>query len=147
MFSFRTICASNFLFWLCEFLEDRTPQHQKSLWNLKSNFPLQKCRNMFKSHFAFVTINLLVTSSPLYATSSRNILPTQWLEGQQLLTKDCHQLDLQLCSAFGSAWGADAGAPHTEVDNAIWYQCDRWDSIKILTAATVGPKRPCICFF
>jgi len=95
-------------------LEDRTPQQQKSLWNLASNFPLQKCRNIFKSHFASVTINILVAFSPFYVTSSLKKFQTKSFKGQPLLTKGCHQLDLQLCSAFGSAWGADAGAPDTE---------------------------------
>ena len=76
----------------------------------------------------------------LYFFSKLNHLKI--FKGQQLLTKGCHQLDLQLWSAFGSAWGADAGAPDTELDNALWYQCHRWDSINSLTATIVGPKHP-----
>lgn len=70
IFSFRRTCASNLLVWLRENLERRPPQQQKSLWNLEPNFPLQKCRNIFKSHFASVTINILVTFSLFYVKFS-----------------------------------------------------------------------------
>ena len=120
----------------------RTARHnRKSLSEPWTQFFLQKCRNILKSHVASVTINILVRS-PLFM-----------LHLLSKCSKLNHLKDNHCWQKAATSWTCSSVLLLVQLGGLMLVrltrnltmrydinQCHRWDSINSLTATIVGPK-------